>query len=310
MEFITIKEAATNWQLAEQTVRRYCREGRIPNARQEDYIWYIPADAKRPGQIQEKKPIPITPLAKKLQQQKKKKAYHGLYDFVQIQLTYSSSRMASNRLTRKQVDHIFRKGKVQESFEPLKVSDLIEVLNHVACVDYIIDHAMEPLSQKFIKAIHKRLMSGTVDSWNALVDPGIYRPSEFSRKDRMLPPAASITHGLAELIDAYEALENVEINDILDFHVAFERLAPFKDGNGRVGRLLMFKECIRHSLTPFIIDDKHRSNYLEGIKKWSSQRKVLLNVTEAAQKYFQGKMDLCDLDEHRQRFLPDSLNND
>lgn len=310
MEFITIKEAATNWQLAEQTVRRFCREGRIPNARQEDRVWYIPSNAKRPGAIQEKKSIPITPLVKKLQQQKKKKSYHGLYDYILVQLTYSSSRMASNRLTKGQVDHIFRTGKVKESFEPLKVSDLIEVLNHIACVDYIIDHTMEPLSQKLIKAIHKRLMSGTVDSWNALVEPGIYRSTEFVRKERMLPPSASIPHGLADLIDAYESLDKVELSDILDFHVEFERLSPFKDGNGRIGRLIMFKECMRHSVTPFIIDDKHRSDYLDGIKKWSSQRKVLLKVTETAQEYFRGKMDLCDLDEHRQRFLPDSLKND
>lgn len=207
-------------------------------------------------------------LAKKLQNQKKKRNFHGLYDFTIIDLTYSSSRMASVRLTRQQVESIFRKGKIRESFEPLKVSDIIEVLNHIHCVDYILDHVMEPLTQKFIRKIHEILMAGTVDAYREQVRPGEYRTVTSRPRDRELLPADKIHSSLAELITTYEHQTEIERNHILDFHVRFEEIFPFEDGNGRVGRLILFKECLRHDIMPFIIDDKRRSRYLRGIKEW------------------------------------------
>ena len=143
MQFISTKTASEKWGITEQLVRRYCRQSRIPGVVQRDGAWLIPEDAKRPKKIEPglKEPVVLPALAQKLLRQKKKKSYHGLYDYVQINLTYSSCRMASNRLTRLQVETIFKKGKVSVSFEPMKVSDLVEVLNHCVCVDYILDHA-------------------------------------------------------------------------------------------------------------------------------------------------------------------------
>ena len=142
MEYLTTKETAKKWGVNVSLARRYCTQERIPGVIQRDGAWLIPEDAKRPMKIEPgvKEPVVLPALAQKLLRQKKKKSFHGLYDYVQINLTYSSCRMASNRLTRQQVETIFRKGKVSVSFEPMKVSDLVEVLNHCVCVDYILDH--------------------------------------------------------------------------------------------------------------------------------------------------------------------------
>lgn len=174
--------------------------------------------------------------------------------------------MASNRLTRNQIETIFKKGKVSVSFEPMKVSDVIEALNHCVCVDYILDTVDEPLTQKYIKNLHFLLMSGTVDERKKRVISGQYRSATSNRRIPFLLPADHISPSLKTLISEYESSKNVDRSLILDFHFRFERTFPFEDGNGRVGRLLMFKECLRHDVMPFIIDDKRRGRYLEGSK--------------------------------------------
>ena len=306
MEYITVKEAADKWNTSVQIVRRLCRQERIPGVVQTDGAWLIPEDAKKPDRaeytVAEAKELP--PLAKKLVRQKKKKNFHGLYDYVQTDLTYSSSRMASNRLTRQQVETIFKKGKVSVSFEPMKVSDLVEVLNHCVCVDYILDHVEEPLSQKFIKHLHYQLTFGTVDERRKKVTPGQYRTKNSYRTEPFMLPSDRISEKLKALIAEYESLEEVDRREILDFHVRFERIFPFEDCNGRIGRLIMFKECLRHEVMPFILDDKRRSRYLEGIREWDDDPGILSEVVMEAQSRFDAQIQLQMLAEHRQSFLP------
>ena len=306
MEYITVKEAADKWNTSVQIVRRLCRQERIPGVVQTDGAWLIPEDAKKPDRaeytVAEAKELP--PLAKKLVRQKKKKNFHGLYDYVQTDLTYSSSRMASNRLTRQQVETIFKKGKVSVSFEPMKVSDLVEVLNHCVCVDYILDHVEEPLSQKFIKHLHYQLTFGTVDERRKKVTPGQYRTKNSYRTEPFMLPSDRISEKLKALIAEYESLEEVDRREILDFHVRFERIFPFEDCNGRIGRLIMFKECLRHEVMPFILDDKRRSRYLEGIREWDDDPGILSEVVMEAQSRFDAQIQLQNLAEHRQSFLP------
>ena len=306
MEYMTVKEATEKWEMSGQIIRRFCRQERIPGAIIRNGVWVIPANAKRPDRVGQvtSDAVELPPLAKKLVRQKKKKNFHGLYDYVQTDLTYSSSRMASNRLTRQQVETIFKKGKVSVSFEPMKVSDLVEVLNHCVCVDYILDHVEKPLSQKFIKKLHYMLMFGTVDDRMKKVTPGVYRSKEFTIKGRNLPPSDSISHRLDLLIKAYESVGEIERNDILNFHVRFEQLCPFDDGNGRIGRLIMFKECLRHNVMPFVLDDKRRTRYLEGIRNWERDRGILVEVVMETQSRFDAQIQLQMLAEHRQSFLP------
>ena len=240
MHYISTKAASEKWAITEQLIRRYCRQERIPGAIQKEGAWLIPEDAKKPAKIEpmEKEVPELPPLAKKLVRQKKKKNFHGLYDYVQTDLTYSSCRMASNRLTRQQVETIFKKGKVSVSFEPMKVSDLVEVLNHCVCVDYILDHVEEPLSQKFIKHLHYQLTFGTVDERRKKVTPGQYRTKNSYRTEPFMSPSDKISDKLKALVGEYESLDEVDRREILDFHVRFERIFPFEDCNGRIGRLM------------------------------------------------------------------------
>ena len=293
MNYITVNEAAQKWGVSKSLVRRYLAQNRIPKAKCNDGIWSIPENAKKPQKL------PNTPveteglgtLASKLVNQKKKKNYHGLYDYVVINLTYSSCRMASNRLTRGQVETIFKKGKVNCSFEPLKVSDLIETLNHCMCVDYVLDHIQEPLTQKFIQNLHYMLMIGTVDERKERVTPGEYRTDRIKPRNRRLLPAKKINSSLGELLREYEARKRVDRSIILDFHVRFEQIFPFEDGNGRVGRLIMFKECLKHGIVPFIIEDKIKMFYYRGLKEWNQEKGYLTDTCLSAQDKFKQYLD-------------------
>ena len=306
MQYLSTRELAQKWGVSMTLIKRLCNQGRIVGAVYKDGVWRIPEDAVRVERtVSEYTEEPELPeLAKKLQNQKKKWNFHGLYDFVVIDLTYSSSRMASCRLTRQQVETIFRKGKVRESFEPMKVSDLIEVLNHIHCVNYILDHVMEPLTQKFIRKLHEILMTGTVDAYRQQVRPGEYRTVTSRPRDRELLPVSRINSSLTALIRDYEHQTEIERNQILNFHVRFEEIFPFEDGNGRVGRLIMFKECLRHGIMPFIIDDKRRSRYLRGIKEWHDDRFEMIDVVMEAQDRFEAQIELQRLHAAGQFFAP------
>ena len=304
MTMISIKDAAVAMEISEQLLRKYCREGRIKGAIQIGRTWSIPYELVKPERTTTGKTLPK--LANTLQKQKTKNNYHGLYDYVQIYFTYCSCRMASNRLTKDQVETIFRKGKVVSKFEPMKVSDCVEVLNHFVCIDFIINNVMEPLSAKLIKRLHYLLMFGSVDDRLDRVTPGKYRQQEHPIKGRNVISANQISSSLDSLIAEYEELQAKELVDVLNFHVEFEMIAPFRDGNGRVGRLIMFKECLRHSIMPFIIDDKRRRDYLEGITKWSGRRKVFLEVAQETQARFEAQIDLHEYQKHGQNFLPEN----
>ena len=306
MDYISARAAAEKWGISQVLVRKYCREHRVPGATFRDGVWLVPEDAKKPKKSINTRILPeLPPLAAKLVRQKTKKGYHGLYDLVQIELTYASCRLASNRLTRDQIETIFRKGKVRVAFEPMKVSDLVEAMNHCVCIDYILNHISRPISQRMILQLHYMLMFGTVDHRKQRVTPGVYRTKGIIRRDRPLIPAEKISANLKELLDAYEAQEEIGRTEILDFHVRFERICPFEDGNGRIGRLIMFKECLRHDIMPFIVGDKLRSEYLNGIKEWDADRIPLLQMVSAAQERFEGKVAQCKLGEYR---LPEFMN--
>ena len=312
MDYISIGELAEKWGVSATYIRRLCAREEIPGAMKKDGIWMVPEGSVRVirTDMEYTEETEFPKLAKKLRNQKKKRNFHGLYDFVMIDFTYSSSRMASCRLTREQVESIYRKGKVRESFEPMKVSDLIEVLNHLHCIDYVIDHVMEPLSQKFVRKLHQLLMAGTVDEHLERVRPGEYRTASAQARDWEVTPADQINSSMSDLIQRYEAQPEIERNQILDFHVRFEEIFPFEDGNGRVGRLIMFKECLRHSIMPFIIDDKRRSRYLQGIKEWHDDRYEMIDVVMEAQERFEKQIELQKLHAAGQLYLPADYKED
>ena len=302
MKYLSVKEVAEIWEVSEAMIRKYCAQKRIPGAKQKGGMWVIPDTAKKPAGKLAAPPRyeKLHPIALKLVRQKTKKNFHGLYDYVQINLAYSSSRMASNRLTRNQVEMIFRKGKVRESFEPLKVSDLIEVMNHCVCMDYIIDNLEKPLTVKFVKTLHQTLMYGTVDDRKNKVSPGEFRNGHSNRREGFISPCNKINEMLHKLVESYETLDQVTEKEILAFHVHFEKIFPFEDGNGRVGRLLMFKECLRHGIMPFILDDKRRTRYLQGLRDWDNNPAVLVTVVAESQDIFRRQIELQNLGEYRE----------
>ena len=232
------------------------------------------------------------------------KMYHGLYDYVQTNLTYSNGRMASNRLMLTQITEIFETDKVKTGFEPIKVDDLIEATDHMLCVDHIIDTATQALTQTYIKRLHYLMFYGTFDERRGKCRIGVYRTKQNNLDKLKAPAAKDINSQMSKLIGEYEHLQEVTLLQILDFHVRFERIRPFDDGNGRIGRLLMFKECLRHGVTPFILDDKRRSAYLEGLRLWDLDRSVLAAPCLEAQKRFENVIDTQRLlEEHHKQLL-------
>lgn len=293
MEYKTIKEISELWGVSPAMIRKYCSQGRIPGAKRETGGWMIPSKSEKP-EASSTSPIKadeLHPLARKIRSQKNGRNFHGLYDYIQINAAYSSSRMASNRLTRDQVETIFRKGKVSDCFEPLKVSDLIEVMNHCVCMDHVIDTIEMPLSVKYIKRLHEMLMYGTVDDRLLQAVPGELRNSKSRRKEKFISPADEINDRLIKLVKKYESLREVERREILDFHYQFECIFPFEDGNGRIGRLIMFKECLRHDVMPFILDDKKRTGYLDGLRNWKTDTSILSEVVIDSQERFNRQIE-------------------
>ena len=290
MDYMTVKEASEKWKLSERMIRRYCDQGRIEDVIHVGGFWIIPADAPQPN---ETKPevIELTALAKKIIYQRNKNNHFGIYEYIQVNLTYSSNRMASNRLTREQVVDLFRTNKVSVSFEPMKVDDIIETINHFACVRFLVEQITAPLTPELIKRLHKILYYGTYADRNKEVRLGEYRNEQ---KNRGVQPGF-IKQEMTSLIAKYESTQTVTFEVLLDFHVRFEEIHPFDDGNGRVGRLILMKECLRFGIDPFIIDDKRRGCYNQGIAEWPQDHTLLTGVCLEAQERVTEKQELLRL---------------
>ena len=291
MKHMTIKEAANKWGVSEQMVRRYCKEGKIPGAVQKGAVWSIPNGTKKPGQGTPEPSKELTQFATTIVYQKEKNYHFGIYEYIQVNLAYSSNRMASNRLTRVQVMDAYRTNKVSVAFEPMKIDDVIETVNHFLCMRYVIDNLATPLNAAFIKKLHYILFYGTYSDRRDKNRVGTFR----TMPGKMGIPAGNIVKELNELLIRYEKQKKVDFDKILEFHAKFEHIHPFDDGNGRLGRVIMMKECLRHGVDPFIIDDKRRNQYYKGIACWDTAPDVLRTVCREAQIRFQGQMELCRL---------------
>ena len=282
MQYMSVKEAAAQWGVTIQMVRRYCQKGMIPQVIQENGGWRIPEGTVRPGA-----PEPAVPEAKQsslvtqIKAQRKKNNHYGIYEYLQVNLAYSSSRIASNRLTREQVEDLYRTNKLRVSFEPTKVDDIIEIMNHFICTKEVVDTIAEPLSASLIRRYHHYLTYGTYSDKKHQIGVGEFRKGP----NKLGVTATQISRKLDELIRTYES-KKVDFDAILDFHVRFEKIHPFDDYNGRVGRLIMVKECLRHNITPFIVDDKHRGSYNKGIACWHTDPSVLRDACLKAQERF------------------------
>lgn len=282
MRYLSVIEIAKKWNISERSVRNYCAHGRVQGAFLTGKTWNIPENAEKPERSNKKKGHTLT-LLDILREQKEGKYSGGIYHRTQIDLTYNSNHMEGSRLTRNQTRYIFETNTVGVENEVLNVDDVIETVNHFHCIDLVIDHADDILSEKFIKKLHLTLKNGTSDSRKDWVAGGEYKkvPNEVGGMDTALPE--EVADKMKTLLKEYNVIKEKTLEDILDFHVKFERIHPFQDGNGRVGRLIMFKECLKHNIVPFIIEDNLKLFYYRGLKEWDNEKGYLTDTCLTAQ---------------------------
>ena len=290
MKYMSVAEIAKKWGVSGRSVRGYCASGKIPDAFLTGKTWNIPETAEKPDRINKHTGVPKT-LLQVLKAEKKAKLHGGIYHKVQIELTYNSNHIEGSRLTHDQTRYIFETNTIGMSDGAVRVDDIVETSNHFKCIDMVIDNAGHQLSESFIKQLHLVLKSGTSDSrldWFAVGD---YKklPNEVGGRDTT--PPEQVSPQMKELIAEYNRIKAKTLDDILDFHYKFESIHPFQDGNGRVGRLIMFKECLRYNIVPFIIDDDMKMFYYRGLGEWPRERGYLRDTCFSAQDKFKTYLD-------------------
>ena len=287
MRYFSAIEMAKIWAISVRSVRNYCTQGRVDGAFLAGKTWQIPEDAKKPERLNKKK---IT-LLDILKEQKVSKYSGGIYHKTQINLTYNSNHIEGSRLSHDQTRYIFETNTIGLESEVLNVDDVLETANHFRCIDMIIDHAKDVLSEKFIKELHFVLKNGTSDSRKEWFVVGDYKkiPNEVGEMNTTLPE--EVAQRMKELLKEYNDKKEKSFEDILDFHVRFERIHPFQDGNGRVGRLILFKECLKYNIVPFIIDDHLKMFYYRGLKEWDYEKGYLIDTCLSAQDKYKAYLD-------------------
>ena len=281
-EYISVEEAAKIWNLSERSARNYCSQGRVPGAFLEGKIWKIPANAEKP----ERKIRHIKTennLLSVLKREKDAGLKNGIYHKIQIDLTYNSNHIEGSKLTHDQTRYIFETKTLGITNAAVKVDDIMETVNHFRCIDLIIEGANSKLSESFIKQLHYILKTGTTDSQKSWFKTGDYKMLENEVGGIETTKPENVAKEIKSLLEEYNAKPEVTFDDILDFHVRFESIHPFQDGNGRVGRLIMFKECLKHNIVPFIITEELKMFYYRGIKEWKDERGYLKDTCLTAQ---------------------------
>ena len=310
MEYISVMQFAEKFGISERTARNYCASGKIEGAFLTGKTWNIPADAVVPQRKMRKK---VSPLLTMLREQKASRLKGGIYHRTQIDLTYNSNHIEGSRLTHDQTRYIFETNTIGISDGIVNVDDIVETVNHFRCLDYIIDHAEEPISESLIKQLHLLLKTGTSDSQKEWFAVGDYKrlPNEVGGIETCTPQ--EVHREMKNLISNYNQckknvikrepckpvcrwasvniLSKKVLEHILDFHVRFEQIHPFQDGNGRVGRLIMFKECLANGIVPFIITDELKLFYYRGLHEWGHINGFLTDTCLTAQDQYKSLLD-------------------
>ena len=290
MEFLSVAEIAKKWNISDRMVRNYCASGRIAGAFLTGKTWNIPANAQKPLNIKEESCG--NDLLAILKREKDSSLTGGIYHKTQIDLTYNSNHIEGSTLTHDQTRYIFETSTIGvESGSALNVDDIIETSNHFKCVDYIIDNATKPISEAMIKKLHFILKNGTSDSRKSWFNVGEYKklPNEVGVEETCKPE--KVKTEIKKLLDSYNAIQDKTFEQILQFHKDFESIHPFQDGNGRVGRLIMFKECLANNIVPFIIDEYHKLFYYRGLKEWKTEKGYLIDTCLSCQDKYKSWLD-------------------
>ncbi len=290
MEYISVAETAKKWNISERSVRNYCATGKIDGAFLTGKTWNIPVDAKKPERANKKAELP-TNLLKILSAEKKAKISGGIYHKVQVDLTFNSNHIEGSRLTHDQTRYIFETNTIGMEGEAVKVDDIVETANHFKCIDMIIENAKRPVTETFIMELHRTLKNGTTDARREWFAVGDYKKLPNTVGDMYTAKPEEVADKMKDLLTSYNAVKQKTLDDLLDFHYRFERIHPFQDGNGRIGRLLLFKECLKNNIVPFIIDEDLKYYYYRGLKEWPRERGYLSGVCLSAQDKFKAVLD-------------------
>ena len=288
MEYISVKEWSQSHGVSERTARNYCAQGKIEGAYLVGKTWNIPSDAELPERKKSHKPSPLLSV---LREQKNSKLKGSIYHGIQIDLTYNSNHIEGSRLTHDQTRYIFETNTIGVIDNAVNVDDIIETTNHFRAIDYIIDETDAKLTEAYIKHLHLILKSGTSYQRKDWFNVGEYKrfPNEIGGTDTTEPE--NVHKEIKALLKEYNAKKRPELEDIIDFHQRFEAIHPFQDGNGRVGRLIMFRECLRNAYVPFIITDELKMLYYNGLRNWPKIKGYLMDTCLTAQDNFKCLLD-------------------
>ena len=289
MKYISVTEFAAKYGISERTARNYCTIGKIEGAILVGKTWSIPADAELPGRkSRQRKAMPLLVV---LRQEKESKLKGGIYHKTQIDLTYNSNHIEGSRLTHDQTRYIFETNTIGIEGESVRVDDIIETTNHFHCIDLIIDRAEERLTESLIKELHLILKSGTSDSRKEWFTVGDYKrlPNEVGGNETTAPE--DVRREIKTLFKEYNSKKKKSFEDIIDLHQRFESIHPFQDGNGRVGRLVMFKECLANGHVPFIITEELKMFYYRGLREWPRIKEYLRDTCLTAQDNYKAVLD-------------------
>ena len=290
MAYISVKEAAVKWGISARSVRNYCAAGRIPGAIHAGRKWQIPETAEKP--VHKSKKWENLSLLQVLKREKESRLPGGIYHKLQIDMTYNSNHIEGSQLTHEQTRYIFETQTIGISDQAVRVDDIVETVNHFHCIDLVIEHADLGLSESFIKKLHRTLKTGTSDAAKDWFNVGGYKklPNEVGGRTTTAPE--NVGQAICKLLSKYKKRPDPKtLDDILEFHVRFERIHPFQDGNGRIGRLLIFSECLRNHIVPFIITDALKFYYYRGLHEWDHEKSYLRDTCLTAQDYFKRVMD-------------------
>lgn len=283
MEYISVSQFAEKYGVSERTARNYCAIGKIEGAFLVGKSWNIPAIATLPKKGKAK----VSPLLSRLREDKESRLKGGIYHRIQIDLTYNSNHIEGSRLTKEQTRYIFETNTLGVTTENTRIDDILETVNHFRCIDYVIDHATDKITESHIKQLHAILKANTSDSQKDWFAIGAYKKLANEVGGEATTQPADVHDAMKALLAGYNAQEKIDLDAILDFHVRFERIHPFQDGNGRVGRLLMFWQCLQNRLMPFIVTEDLRLYYYRGLQNWGLVNGFLRDTILTAQDMFE-----------------------
>ena len=276
-KYLTSNEISKIWKISERSVRDYCSKGRVVGAFLDGKTWMIPEDASKP-QRQTRHSNKKRNLLETLRLEKESQIKGGVYHKLQIEMTYNSNHMEGSKLTHDETRYIYETKTIGIENNTVKIDDIMETVNHFRCIDLAIDFANRKLSESFIKQLHLILKTNTEDSKKPWFKVGDYKIVENLAGDRETVHPEKVREEMKKLLTNYLQKDNHSFEEIVAFHVEFERIHPFQDGNGRVGRLIAFKECLKNNIVPFIILDSKKMYYYRGLKNWNQEHGWLIDT--------------------------------